>query len=416
MNIKKNKRMKVLIVTQYFWPENFRINDLAIELKRRKHEVSILTAQPNYPSGKIFSNYGMKTIGKSVYKGISIFRVPIIPRFSANKFQLVVNYASYAFSASIFGALFFRRHNFDVIFVYEPSPITVGIPAILIKKLKKIPIVLWVQDLWPESIEAVSATKSSIIIKFTEKLVRWIYSHCDEILVQSKGFVEQIKLKGVSKNKIKYLPNWAEDLYKPLEIKPKSSASKSLKDNNFKILFAGNLGEAQSLNTIIAAADILRNEKITWIIIGDGRKKKWLQNEIQNRNLSNKIQLLGKKPVKKMPEYFSHADVMLVTLSSNPIFSLTIPGKIQSYLACGKPIIAALDGEGAKIINKSRSGISVGAENYKKLANAVLTFSKMSNKEIKRKGRLAKHFYDLNFNRDQLIIKIENILKRQKGF
>ena len=412
----KNKKMKVLIVTQYFWPENFRINDLAIELKRKGYKVSILTAQPNYPSGKIFSNYGIKKIGKSFYKGITIFRVPIIPRFSANKLQLVINYASYAFSASIFGALFLRRHKFDVIFVYEPSPITVGIPAIFIKKIKKIPIVFWVQDLWPESILAVSATKSNILIKFTDKLVRWIYSHCDEILVQSRGFIKEIKSKGVSANKIKYLPNWAEDFYKPLKANAKSSIAKSLKDENFKILFAGNLGEAQSLNTIISAADLIRNEKITWIIIGDGRRKKWLKNEIQKRNLSDKILLIGKKPVKKMPEYFSHADVLLVTLSSNPIFSLTVPGKIQSYLACGKPIIAALDGEGAKIINQSKSGISVGSENYKKLAQAALTFSKMSNKEIIRKGKLAQHFYDLNFNRDQLIIKIERILKRQKGF
>ena len=415
MKNQKNKKLKILIVTQYFWPENFRINDLANELKRKKHEISILTGQPNYPSGKIFPNYGMNTIGKSVYKGISIFRVPIIPRFSANKFQLVFNYLSYAFSASIFGALFLRKHNFDVIFVYEPSPITVGIPAILIKKIKKIPIVFWVQDLWPESILAVSATKSNMIIKFTERLVRWIYNHCDTILVQSKGFVEEIKLKGVSEDKIKYLPNWAEDFYKPLQVKKKSNLLTSFKNKNFKILFAGNLGEAQSLNTIIGAADLLRNEKITWFIIGDGRKKKWLQNEIKIRKLSKIIHLIGKKPAKKMPEYFSHADALLVTLSSNPIFSVTIPGKIQSYLACGKPIIAALDGEGARVINKSKSGVSVGSENYKKLAKAVLKFSSMSNIEIKKKGNLAKRFYDLNFKRDKLITKIENILKKQKG-
>ena len=414
MKISK-KKLKILIVSQYFWPENFRINDLAEELKIKNHEITILTGQPNYPSGQFFSNYNIKSIGKFIHKGINIYRAPIIPRYSGTKFRLAINYLSFAISASLFGPYYLRNKKFDIIFVYEPSPITVGIPAVIIKKIKKIPLVFWVQDLWPESIVAVSASKSKLLFNILDLLVKWIYKNCDKILVQSKGFVDQIISKGVSKANINYLPNWAEDFYVPKKLNRKSQIATHFSKKYFNVVFAGNMGAAQSLMTIVNAAFLLRNERIRWIMIGDGRQKEWLTNEVKKRGLSQIIKFIGKKPAKKMPEYFSFADALLMTLSSSPIFSLTIPGKLQSYLACGKPIIAAIDGEGAKVIRQSGAGISVPSENYKKLAKETLRLSNISKKEIMKKGKRALIYYKLNFARDKLISQIEKIIMNIKS-
>ena len=280
--------MKVLIVSQFFWPENFRINDLAKELNQRDHEVTVLTGIPNYPSGKWFEGYSLKSIGLERRKGITIIRVPLIPRFSSKKWQLALNYLSFAITASILG-FFYCREKYDIIFTYAPSPLTVAIPAVILKIFKRIPMVIWVQDLWPEVFKAVEAIQSKLFYSLVGVMMKWIYRNSNMILVQSKDFIKPITAIGAQIDKVLYFPNWAEELYKPIK---QDSLSKEVDElalitkDHFTAMFAGNLGEAQSLETIVDAAEELKNNQLIWIILGDGRKRSWLEKEIKKKESS----------------------------------------------------------------------------------------------------------------------------------
>ena len=402
--------MKILIVSQYFWPESFRINDLAIELKKIGHEVSVLTGLPNYPSGKWFSGYGLKSSGENSWEGINVMRVPILPRINAYGWQLALNYISFAVTASVLGPLLCKA-RYDIIFTYEPSPFTVGVPAIVMRFFKKAPMIFWVQDLWPESLEATGAVKSRFILNIVGKMVKWIYQRCDSVLLQSEAFVKPAISAGAKPELITYFPNWAEDIYQPLG-KPEAAKINKLIPEGFIIMFAGNLGEAQALETIIKTANKLRNiKKLYWMIIGDGRKMQWMQNEVSKLQLDEQIHFLGRHPMEEMPGFFACADVMLVTLKNKPVFSLTIPSKVQTYMACAKPILASINGEGARIINDSGSGIAVEAENSEALSRAVIQMYEKTGIERKKMGDASYAYYKDNYEKKYLIKKLEKILK-----
>ncbi len=402
--------MRILIVTQYFWPEEFRINDLALGLKARGHEVVVLTGQPNYPKGKFFSGYGFFGPFHEEYHGAKVLRVPLVPRDKKQPWRLALNYFSFAFFASFLGP-WYCRGKFDVVFVYEPSPVTVGFPGVVFKILKRAPMMFWVQDLWPESLSATGAVKQQWILNCVAKFVRWIYRHSDTILVQSKGFTEHTLAMGVSREKIKYLPNWAEELYTPVVVEDDAPERQHI-PNGFVVMFAGNIGIAQDFPTILKAAEALKSHKdIHWVVLGDGSEREWVKNEIEKRGLSESVHLLGRHPVETMPRYFALADVMLVSLTSDPIFALTIPGKVQSYLACGRPIIAALDGEGARIIEEARAGITCSAEDYRALAKAVLTMKDIAIHEREEMGLRGRLYYETHFNRAILIDRVESLMQ-----
>lgn len=400
-------KLNILIITQYYWPENFRINDLSLELKERGHSITILTGLPNYPKGDFYSGYGLNSVGKSEKNNIKIIRVPLFPRKKGKSWSLILNYFSFSFFASIMGP-FFANEKYDLIFVYEPSPIFVGLPAIIIKYIKKIPIIFWIQDLWPESIMATKQIKSKVIIAPLNYFVKWLYKKCDLIFVQSKGFIDSVMSFNVKKEKIIYIPNWAEDLYKEKEIRIDRKKELGITDGDFIIMFAGNLGSAQSLETIVETANVLKNDNFKFVIIGDGRKKQWFINQIEIKNLTNSFIIIDQKPQELMPSYFFIADLMLVTLKSNPIFALTIPGKIQSYMASGKPIVASIDGVGARVVNDSNSGIAVAAQNYEKLADAII---KLSKSDLSLIGNNSFNYCEKNFNRKKIIDKIESIFE-----
>ncbi|RLA22481.1 MAG: glycosyltransferase WbuB, partial [Gammaproteobacteria bacterium] len=388
--------MKILIISQYFWPESFRINDLALALKERGHEVSILTGLPNYPAGSIFKGYGWSSVGRSDYEGLTLFRVPLFGRREGRSWQLALNYLSFVLSASLIGP-FLCRDKQDVIFVFEPSPFTVGIPAILFRWIKKAPIIFWVQDLWPESVVATGGIRSPRLVRLIGKMVRFIYKRCDRVLVQSRGFIEPAKTAGAPNGRIEYFPNWAEAIYRPVVVEP-SAPERTKFPNGFNILFAGNLGAAQSLQTLISAADKLRNEPdIHWLILGDGRQENWFREKVVELRLERTVHLLGRFPVEEMPRYFSLADLLLVTLRKDPVFAQTIPSKVQSYLACGKPIVGAIDGEGAKVIEESGAGFAVPAENSDALAESVLKLYQLPSERLEKMGKQGMVYYEHNF-------------------
>ena len=400
--------MQILVISQYFWPESFRLNDMMIGLKEKGHEITVLTGVPNHPQGHFHKGYKLFNFRPQFHNGIKIYRVPIVPRKDGSSFNLVINYLSYTISSTLFGPLFLRKQKFDVVlFVYSPVP--EGIPAMLIGKFKKIPIVYWVQDIWPDSLLTSNSIKSKKALGLVGKVIDFIYSKCSVIMVQSEAFIPMIQKTGFKRDII-FLPNGAEDLYKPI---PKTDNKEILSKipNGFIIMFAGSIGESQDFETILSTAKILENNSDIYIVVvGDGRKFEWVKNQIQNRNLKN-VKLLGHHPMKMMPEFFSVADVMLVSLKDTYIYGLTIPGKTQSYLACGKPILASLNGEGARIIEESDAGKTCPAENPEKLAEAIIEMYQMDKKTLVQKGLNGRKYFENHFKRKVLIDRLEKTLK-----
>jgi len=399
--------VKILIISQYFWPENFKINDLALGLKERGNEVTILTGKPNYPDGKFYPGYNFINRKVEYYQGIKVIRSPLIRRGNCSGVRLFINYISFAIFAS-FAAVFRLSKTADAIFVYEPSPITVGIPALVYKYFSRAPIYFWIQYLWPESLIAAGDVKSKLILKLTDRLVRLIYRKSEVIFISSKSFKHSITEKGVDSEKIYYLPNWAEDIYNEPVGRDKDIAG-LLPSKGFKIMFAGNIGESQDFESIVNAAEKTSGyDDIHWIIVGDGRKKSWIEQEIRLKKMNN-IHLIGRHPMRMMPSFFREADVMLVSLKDEPIFSLTVPAKIQTYLACGKPILAMINGEGADVIRESKSGYAVNAGDFNALADRVIEMYNMPKTNLDIMAKASKEFYLNNFNSKDLIDKLMSV-------
>ena len=405
--------LRILIVSQYFWPETFRINDLARGLADLGHRVSVLTGKPNYPSGRFFEGYGFVARSREDYGPVRVVRVPLLPRGDGGATRLTLNYLSFAVFASLLGPLRCRGAA-DLILVYQPSPITVGLPALMLKVFKRAPVMFWVQDLWPESLSATGEVRVPWILKAVEKLVRFIYRGCERILVQSHAFTESVIALGARPERVLYFPNSAEALYQPVDARGVHPSVQL--PNGFRVMFAGNIGAAQSFETILGAAEALRsNSEIHWLILGDGRLLSWVEQEVVRRGLSGTVHLLGRHPVNSMPGWFAHADALLVTLKADPIFALTIPSKLQSYMACARPIIAALDGEGARVVREAGAGIAVPAENAEALARAVLEMYKMPPAERQGMGARGREYFLREFERDMLLERLDRWMKELVG-
>jgi len=399
--------MRILVVTQYFWPENFRINDLCSELVSRGHDVSVLTGTPNYPEGALFPQFVSNPANYNAYKGCSIIRVPVLVRGSGSSLKLLLNYASYVISASFVGVFKIRKKQFDVVFVYEPSPVTVCLPALLIKKIRKVPVVFWVLDLWPETLEAIGVVKSPKILNWVGHLVRFIYNRCDFILGQSKAFYTGISRYCDDPSKIKYFPSWSEAVFTETDVSPAVELENHT--NVFKILFAGNVGEAQDFPAILNAAEILKVRQINakFFIVGDGSALDWVQSELVRRNLEEVVFLLGRHPLESMPNFYAASDALLVTLKDSPAFSMTIPGKVQSYMTAGKPILTMLSGEGARVIEEACCGLVADAGDYEQLIDNIVKMIGLSCENLKVLANNAKTYSHNEFDRDKLIAQLE---------
>lgn len=400
--------MRLLVVTQYFWPENFRINDLVTEFTRKGHEVTVLTGWPNYPDGRVFEAYRQDPAHFVSFEGARVVRVPLFPR-GRGGLRLMLNYLSFALSASLLGLWKLRGQSFDAVLVYEPSPITVGIPGAVMRAVKRAPMALWVLDLWPETLKAVGVVKSDLLLRLVGKLVAFIYRRCDLILAQSRSFIPQIRRYAGEGRRIEYFPNWAESVFGGGVVDPAPEVA-PLKDG-FSVMFAGNIGEAQDFPAILAAAQALRDHSgIRWLIVGDGRMSPWVAQEIAARDLGGCVQLLGRYPVERMPSFFRHADALLVSLKNEPIFALTIPGKLQSYLAAGAPVIAMLDGEGAELLAGAGAGLACAAGDHAGLAQAVLRLADMQASQRQAMGQRGQALYAREFERQVLLDRVEGWL------
>ena len=405
--------MRLLVVSQYFWPENFRINDLVAELVRRGHHVTVLTGLPNYPDGQVFQQFRDAPAHYSHYEGAEVIRVPLMPR-GMGGVRLMLNYLTFAVSASTVGLWKLRGRQFDVIFAYQLSPVTVGIPAALMRTVKRAPLAFWVLDLWPETLQAIGVVRSPALLKVIGKLVAFIYKRCDLILTQSKSFMPQIQKYAGGSRPMVYFPSWAESVFDMPHAVPADEVP--LKRGSFNVMFAGNIGDAQDFPAILAAAESLKaHAHIRWLIVGDGRMARWLADEIKRRNLQDCVLMLGRHPVERMPSFFKHANALLVSLKDEPIFSMTIPGKLQSYLAAGIPVVAMLNGEGAEVVENSLSGLTCAAGDHVGLAAAVLKLSEMTSEERDTMGRNGLDVSVGQFDRVTLIDQLEGWLEKLKA-
>lgn len=399
--------MRILVVTQYFWPENFKINDFVLGMTEFGHSITVLTGKPNYPSGTFIKGYNFFNRRNEDFHGIKVIRAPLISRGKGGGIRLMLNYFSFAFFAS-FTAFFRIKGRYDVVFVYEPSPVTVGIPAIVLKKKFDIPVFFWVLDLWPDSVEIAGNVKNHQILELLNKLVISIYRHSDKIFISSRSFFDPVQKKNVASDKIVYFPNWPEEIY--LSAVTDTNKYSGLMPSGFKIMFAGNIGDSQDFESVLMAASLVFEYKnIHWIILGDGRRRTWLEAEVSRFGLNSNFHILGNYPQNEMPDFFCHCDVMLVTLKKSEIFSLTVPAKVQSYMAFGKPVLGMLDGEGAAIIEEANAGLTCKAGDYIKLAGNVKLLYSLDKSELSAMGDNGRQYCAQNFNRELLFRKFEEI-------
>jgi glycosyltransferase involved in cell wall biosynthesis len=401
--------MRVLILSQYFWPETFRISEVATVLRDTGCEVIVLTGQPNYPDGKIFKGYSASAVTKEDYVGIDVFRVPIIPRGRGSPMWLVLNYLSFICSATVFGSWMLRRRAIDIILVFAPSPILQAIPAIWLARMKSARLVTWVQDLWPESLRATGFVKNESVLRLVKGLVRWIYRSNDCLLVQSEAFVQSVQSMA-GKTPVRYHPNPGD-----LSFSAAASFISPIKfKGSFNVVFTGNLGTVQALDTVLGAAALLRDDRdICFVLVGSGSRLEWVESEIARLGLEN-VQLTGRFPSSDMPAIMGQASVLLVSLVSDSIMSQTVPSKLQAYFAAAKPIIASLDGEGARIVEVAGAGMTCQAEDPVALAVAVKNLRDMPEEALNRMGQNAAQFYHDNFEPRMLSRRLRRVLMETK--
>ena len=399
--------MKILVVCQYFYPEEFKVNELVEGLVKRENEVTVLTGKPTYPRGPYPKGYKFLGVQKEEYKGAKIIRVPELTRGEGGSIGIVKSMLSFMF----FGSWYARWHKIEAnaILCFQLSPVTMAVPALIYKKKLGVKYVHWVQDLWPESVTATTSIKGGPVVNWLNKLVTKIYRKADVILVQSKAFEKSICEKGDFKEKLVFAPNWAEDSIANGE---QHSANCKLPEG-FKVMFAGNIGVAQDFPNIIKAAELLKDIKeIKWVIVGDGRAREDTEKEIAKLGLQEAFVFVGRHPVNTMPWFFKQADAMLVSLKDEFIFSLTIPSKVQAYMASGKPILTMLNGEGSKVVEEAGCGLTAASEDYKTLAENVKKMYEMSKAEREEMGKAGRKYYDDVFAKEIVINRVNDILKK----
>lgn len=386
--------MKIALVTQYFWPESFSINDLVKTLVEQGHIVEVFTGKPNYPDGRIFQGYDAAGCMQEEFgAGVTIHRVPLRPRGTGGARNLALNYGSFVVNGLRHFPRQIKGKDFDVILVFTLSPITSVIPAIYLKwKLKK-HLAIWVLDLWPESLHATGFVKNKHLLNIVGRMVRRIYSAADTILVQSQAFVGAVS-RYADPRKIVYYANSHKDIVATADAPTQISASLlSLLESHFCIVFAGNLGTAQALDALMAAAERLRHlPTFRLVLVGSGSMSAWLQQIKQERGLDNVI-LAGRYPAHEMPQFFSRAQALLVSLRRAEIFAQTVPAKVQSYLAAGRPIIAALDGEGGRVVRESGAGLVCKSEDIDGIVACVEQLHGMPPVDRETMGSAGRAYY-----------------------
>ncbi len=406
------KKKNILVVGQYFFPEQFRINDICTQWVKRGYQVKVIAGIPNYPEGEFYEGYGLTAKKEEIHNGIPIKRIPLIPR-GHNFIMLALNYISFVVSGFFWKS--FTKEKADLVFNYEVSPITQALPGIWFAKKRKIPFYMYLTDLWPDNFEVVTGIKSKVVLKPIEKICDYIYTNSDKIFTSSETFVEVLKSRGIPENKLQFWPQYAEDFYVPLH-KEEVTVEEIPKDGKFNIVFAGNIGYAQGLEILPQTAELLRNNHLTNVrfsIIGDGRYKDTLLKLIEEKDVSDFFNFIEKQPAERIPAFMAACDAALICLSKSDVFAMTIPSKVQSCMACGIPLIASIDGETQKIIQKSGAGMYSDAGDYIGLYEIIHKMTNLQKDELDQMAENSLLFFKENYEREMLLDKMDKYINQE---
>lgn len=402
--------MKILFVCQYFYPEVFRGNDIAFHWAEQGHEVHVVSGIPNYPHGKFHEGYGLFRKRHEIVNGVKVTRLPIFPRGNG-KIMLMLNYISYLVVAWVYMLFHAIGHKYDRVFVQQLSPVTMSAPGVLYKRLRKVPLYTWVLDLWPESLTAAGGINNKYILGFFRHYVKNQYKHSDKILISSKSFTKSILEYGPYSDKIVYYPQWSDGTGEVQDVQKFKSLSLPELPKGFKLMFAGAVGEAHGFECTMQTALLTKEHKdIKWIIVGDGRRLDWVRGFIKENGLEETVLTLGRFPSETMPWFFKQADVMLVTLSDNPLFRLYAPAKISSYMAAAKPIVAVLNGEGAEVIKEADCGWTLRAGDAEGFAKLAVELSQMDKAILAEKGENAAMYYNTYFVKEKCLAQLDQLM------
>lgn len=397
--------MRILIVSPVFWPESFRVNDLATAWAEKGYEIEVLAGHPNYPEGRYFKGYTWHGPFRERWAGIRILRFPQVPRGRGQAWRLALQYASFVVIGSL-RLLIHRTWNWDVVFVFQTTPVTAAVPALLAARLSGAKSVIWVQDLWPDSLQAVGIRFPDMVQRGVHKMSSMIYRSFPRVVGQCQAFLPRLKELGVEEGRLHCVYQWANEgaLLTPEPTTPAWAPG-------FTLLFAGNLGRAQGLANVLEAADLLRDVSgLQWVLMGEGALRPWLLEEVERRNLQKLVVLPGRRPPEEMPVHFAAADILLISLGDDPVLARTVPSKLSSYLAAGRPVLGAVAGESARVIQASGAGIAVPPEDPVALAGAVIAMRGLSTEALEAMAHRGRAYYMEHFAKTACIAQLEALL------
>lgn len=406
-------KKKILFVCQYFYPETFRGNDIAFHWAKEGHDVHVVTGIPNYPKGKYFPGYGLFKRRHEIINGVRITHLPIVPRGENNKIMLMLNYFSYLVVGWLWMLFHAMWNRYDMVFCQQLSPVTMSSPAVLYKKMRRVPLYTWVLDLWPESLTAAGGITNNAILGFFNHFVKSEYKNSDKILISSRSFAQSIARYRDYNDKIVYFPQWSDgaDSSSHSNFELPKQLQEIANENNFIVMFAGAVGEAHGMECNMKAALKTKEYKhIKWVIVGDGRRLDWVRSFVKDNGLDDTVFMLGRYPSETMPLFFETADVMLVSLNDSPLFNMYSPAKIASYMAAERPIIAVLNGEGGEVVETANCGWNIKAGDSDSLAKLIVELSRTNKNVLHEKGRNGKTYYDNFFEKKKCLKKLDGII------
>lgn len=404
-------KQHILVVSQYFYPEEFRINDICREWVKKGYKVTVVTGIPNYPQGKFYQGFGWINKRREEYEGIQIVRLPIIPR-GRNAVMLLLNYVSFVISG--FFWKIFTKIRADKVFIFEVSPMTQALVGVWYAKRRRIPCYIYVQDLWPENVEVVTGIHNKQIIHAIDRMVDYIYRNCKKILATSPSFKKRIEERRSAwkegESKVIYWPQYAEEFYQPAR---RVELQDMPDDGIFKVVFTGNIGYAQGLDILPKTAALLKQQKIEcrFVIIGDGRYREEFEREIEQNNVKDMFLLLGRKKPAEIPYYLAWCDVAFISFADNPLFEMTIPAKLQSYMACGIPILAVAGGETKRIIEEAGCGYVCALGDFQMLTECLRKIHTISAEEKQKLRNHAETYTTQFFSKIKLLGELEQYMR-----
>lgn len=396
--------MKILVFSQYFYPENFRINALCQELVRRGHAVTVVTGYPQYPLGRLYDGYGFDIPYETSWNGVTIHRVKVHPRGKGlagmlrNTMDYVVEAEKWVKNC---------RERFDAVYVFEVSPVTVGLPAAAYKKKFHVPMFFNLQDLWPENVEEVLGIRFAPVTWCINRIVDRIYTASDKILCTSQGFTQNLRSRGVAPQKLVYWPQFCPDVCLEGAQRPEIYP-----EDTFNIVFAGNLGDAQGLDLMVEAAKQLKGSPIRWFLVGDGRARARLEQKVQSCGVTEEVTFVGRVDAWDADRYVHFADCAYLSFQDNRLFNMTLPAKLQTYLACGTPILAAAGGESAQLVGENGIGL-VCPPRLEELVETARRAAAMTDDQCRAMSQAARSFYEANFTMDRLVTILEQMLAEE---